>query len=114
MRVANDESLTRAGLDNEGFKGIGLKAGEEYRLSFYARTPAGAPVKLSVELVNSNSENRLKKEVEISGKEWKKVTMLLKSPFTDAHSRLRLVLTTAGNRRYGPYLPVPGKYVEES
>lgn len=54
------------------------------------------PVKLSVELVNSNSENRLKKEVEISGKEWKKVTMLLKSPFTDAHSRLRLVLTTAG------------------
>lgn len=96
VRVTNDESLTRAGLDNEGFKGIGLKAGEEYRLSFYARTPNGAAVKLSVELVNSNSENRLKKEVEISGKEWKKVTMLLKSPFTDAHSRLRLVLTTAG------------------
>lgn len=96
VRVTNDESLTRAGLDNEGFKGIGLKAGEEYRLSFYARIPTGAPVKLSVELVNSNSENRLKKEVEISGKEWKKVTMLLKSPFTDAHSRLRLVLTTAG------------------
>ena len=96
VRVTNDESLRRAGLDNEGFKGIGLKAGEEYRLSFYARTPNGAAVKLSVELVNSNSENRLKKEVEISGKEWKKVTMLLKSPFTDAHSRLRLVLTTAG------------------
>lgn len=96
VRITNDGSLTRAGLDNEGFKGIGLKKGEEYRFSFYARTSADKPMKLSVEFVNSSNENRLKQNVEVLGREWKKVTVILKSPFTDAHSRLRLVLTTPG------------------
>lgn len=31
VRVVNDGRLLRAGLDNEGFTGIGLKEGEEYR-----------------------------------------------------------------------------------
>jgi len=96
VRMANEGGLTRTGLDNEGFKGIGLKKGEAYRLSFYARTSSRQPMKLMVELVSSANENLLKKEVEISGEEWNKTTLLLESPFTDAHARLRLVLTSEG------------------
>ena len=95
VRITNDGRLTRSGLDNEGFKGIGLKEGDEYRFSFYGRTP-DSPMKLSIELVNAAGENLLKEEVEVSGGEWKKHTALLKSPFTDAHARLRVVLTTKG------------------
>ena len=84
--------LLRAGIDNEGYRGIGLKQGEEYRFSVYARTPDATPVKLSVELVNSNAENPVKKEIEIKGQEWQKVAVVLKSSFTDAHSRLRIVV----------------------
>lgn len=36
------------------------------------------------------------KEIEISGNSWQKQTVLLRSPFTDAHSRLRVVLLTEG------------------
>ena len=96
VRVVNDGRLLRAGLDNEGYRGIGVKQGEEYRFSVYARTPDAKPMKLSIELVNSNAQNLLKKEIEVSGNNWQKLTAVLKSPFTDAHARLRIVLETRG------------------
>ena len=96
VRVVNDGRLLRAGLDNEGYRGIGVKQGEEYRFSVYARTPDAKSMKLSIELVNSNAQNLLKKEIEVSGNNWQKLTAVLKSPFTDAHARLRIVLETQG------------------
>lgn len=96
VRIVNDGRLLRAGLDNEGFRGIGLKKGEDYRFTAYVRTPDSTPVKLSIELVNANGENLLKKELEVRGAEWQKLTAVLRSPFTDAHSRLRVVLQTRG------------------
>lgn len=96
VRVVNDGRRLRAGLDNEGYRGIGLKQGEDYRFSVYARTPDAKPMKLSIELVNSDGANLLKKEIEVSGNNWQKLTATLKSPFTDAHARLRVVLLTQG------------------
>ncbi len=96
VRITNDGSLTRAGLDNEGFKGIGLKKGETYRFSCYARTLSDQPMKLSVELVDASHGNPLRQEVEISGKEWRKTTVMLTSPITEAKARLRIVLKSAG------------------
>ena len=63
VRIVNDGRRLRAGLDNEGFRGIGLKQGEEYRFTAYARTPDARPMKLSVELLNSRGENLLTKEI---------------------------------------------------
>ncbi len=96
VRVVNDGRLLRAGLDNEGFRGIGLKKAETYRFSVYARTPDTKPMKLSIELVNSQGENVLKKELQVNSQDWKKMTLELQAPFTDAHSRLRVVLLTEG------------------
>lgn len=96
IRMVNDGRLLRTGLDNEGYRGIGLKKGEEYRFSVYTRTPETKSMKLSVEFVNSNGQNLLKKEIEINGADWQKQTIVLKSPFTDAHARLRIVLLTKG------------------
>lgn len=96
VRIVNDGRLLRAGLDNEGYRGIGLKQGEEYRFIAYTRTPDARPMRLSIELVNSRGENLLKREIEISGNSWQKQTVVLQSPFTDAHSRLRVVLLTEG------------------
>lgn len=96
VRIVNDGHLLRAGLDNEGFRGIGLKQGEEYRFTAYARTPDAQPMKLSIELVNANGENLLKQALEVKGNDWQKLTAVLKSPFTDAHARLRIVLESKG------------------
>lgn len=96
VRIVNDGHLLRAGLDNEGFRGIGLKQGEEYRFTAYARTPDAQPMKLSIELVNANGENLQKQALEVKGNDWQKLTAVLKSPFTDAHARLRVVLESKG------------------
>lgn len=96
VRIVNDGRLLRAGLDNEGFRGIGLKQGEEYRFTAYARTPDAQHMKLSIELVNANGENLLKQALEVKGNDWQKLTAVLKSPFTDAHARLRVVLESKG------------------
>lgn len=96
VRVVNDGRLLRAGLDNEGFRGIGLKKGDSYRFSVYARTPDAKPMKLSVELVRADGANPVKKQIEIGGSQWKKYTVTLKPGFTDAHSRIRLVLESKG------------------
>ncbi len=96
VRVVNDGRLLRAGLDNEGFRGIGLKQGGEYRFSVYARTPEAKPMKLSVELVRADGANPVKKQLEVNGDQWKKYTVVLKPSFTDAHSRIRLVLESKG------------------
>ena len=41
------------GLDNEGFFGIGLKEGETYRFSVWARVPQGGRAVLRIEFVNT-------------------------------------------------------------
>ena len=64
------------GLENEGFFGIGIKEGESYRFSVWARVPEEGTSELRVELVNPSSMSEThtlcRGKLEISGKEWKK------------------------------------------
>lgn len=96
VSITNDGRLLRAGLDNEGFRGIGLKQGAVYCFSAYMRNCGGNPLKLSIELVNAEGENLLKKEIKVRGSGWQKISAKLVSPFTDTHSRLRIVLLSRG------------------
>ena len=48
--------ITGTGLENEGFKGIGIKANENYDFSLYARTETNNPIKLRIELVNRDND----------------------------------------------------------
>ena len=96
VHVVNDGRLLRAGLDNDGYRGIGIKNGQEYRFSVYARTANNSPVKIAVELINSAGDNPVKGELTVTGNEWKKYTLTLKANFTDAHSRLRVLLPGKG------------------
>lgn len=41
--------ITGTGLENEGFKGIGIKADENYDFSLYARTETNNPIKLRID-----------------------------------------------------------------
>ncbi|MCD8186148.1 MAG: carbohydrate binding domain-containing protein, partial [Rikenellaceae bacterium] len=89
-------SLSGSGLDNEGFRGIGLHKGADYRLSFYARAAGSGPATLRFELVDSRNNNPKKIDVEINGPDWQKYSANLTSPFTDARSRLRVRLISKG------------------
>lgn len=96
VRVEADRELTGSGMENAGFRGIGVKQGADYRFSVYARVPDGKAVKLQLELVSSQNDPVGTAGVEISGSAWKKYTTVLRSQVTDARGRLRLTLQGEG------------------
>ena len=86
------------GIENEGFFGIGVEKDREYRFSVWARTVDGETSKIRVEITDPDTmDDRqaiAKQDLEISGKEWKKYTVVLKPSQTDAKAHLRIFLTT--------------------
>lgn len=88
------------GLENEGFFGIGVKQGEEYRFSVWARIPNGdESARIRVELVDTKSmgENHAfaSGKVVVNSGEWKKYQILLKATQTNPKAALRIFLEGA-------------------
>ena len=85
------------GIENEGFFGIGVKEGAEYRFSVWARGEA----KLRIELIkNSTMEEEQAfetQELTVSGSDWKQYEVTLKSPRTEPKAHLRIFLVGDGN-----------------
>lgn len=89
----------QTGLDNEGFFGIGVKQGEEYRFSVWARTPDGGDEgKIRVELVDTKSMGEQQAfasaMITVDSKEWKKYQVVLKPDVTNPKAELRIFLTS--------------------
>ena len=86
------------GLDNEGFFGIGIKEGEEYRFSVWARAPFGGEGRIRVEFVDTDSmgerQHYTQTRVRINSSEWKQYEVVIKSPVTDPKAILRIFLET--------------------
>ena len=82
-------------LQNEGFFGIGLKAGEQYRLSFWARVPSGAASSLRIELVDPVTDRNQAvavAEAAVSGSEWTRYQLVLTPRETVTRGALRIFL----------------------
>ena len=81
-------------IENHGFFGMGVKGGEEYRFSVWARVPDGGTAKLWIDLVDNATMGDDQKigntGVEISGKEWKKYTAIIKPKRTFEKAHLRV------------------------
>ena len=81
-------------IENRGFFGMGVKGGEDYRFSVWARVPDGGKAKLWIDLVDNATMGDDQKlgnaSVEVSGKEWKKYTVTIKPARTFAKAHLRV------------------------
>jgi len=88
----------RTGLENEGFFGIGVRKGEKYRFSVWARTAGSGSSKIYIELVkpNSMSENHgfASADLTIDSKEWKKYEVILTPDATEPKAALRIFLAS--------------------
>jgi alpha-N-arabinofuranosidase len=85
-----------AGIENEGFRGMGVKQGGEYTLSFYARRGTGSINGLTASLVGEKGETL--GQVAVSGftNEWKQYTAVLRATGTQNKAALKLVLNGTG------------------
>ena len=92
---APDHKDRRTGLTNEGFFGIGVKKGEQYRFSVWAKAMQGNGA-IRVQLINESSmkerQEFAKDEISITSQEWKKYTITLTSPIELKHAKLRIYL----------------------
>lgn len=83
------------GLQNEGYFGIGIDKDEEYRFTVWAKTVSG-DANVEVSLVDESTMEEHQEfataELKVSGNEWKKYELILKSPKTVQKANLRLLL----------------------
>ncbi|MCQ2153772.1 MAG: carbohydrate binding domain-containing protein, partial [Bacteroidales bacterium] len=88
------------GLDNEGFFGIGVKKGEQYRFSVWARVPEGKSETLRIELVNTASMGEehfyTQDHITVNSVEWKKYQILITARETNLKAVLRVFLESRG------------------
>lgn len=89
----------QTGLDNEGFFGIGIKKGAEYRFSVWARVAEGETLaKIRVELADTKSMGEQQAfataDVTVDSREWKKYQVILKPEVTNPKAILRIFLAS--------------------
>ena len=102
VRLSNPgHAHKHTGLDNEGFFGIGVKQGEEYRFSVWARLPQGdGSESLRIELIDPKSmaeqQAFASANLTVTSKEWKKYQVVLKPGQTNPKTTLRIFLTSKG------------------
>lgn len=83
------------GLQNEGYFGIGIEKGEDYRFSVWSKAVSGdATVEVSLVDENTMEEHQefATAELKVSGNEWKKYELVLKPAKTVQKANLRLLL----------------------
>ena len=101
-----------SGIENEGFFGMGIEKGKEYRFSVWARTSAKSAAKkgkksaakpaasewIRVALCDNNTmeedQRFVIEDIEIIGSEWKKYEVVFTSPKTDPKATLRVTLVS--------------------
>jgi alpha-L-arabinofuranosidase len=85
------------GIENEGFFGIGVQEGAEYRFSVWAR---GEGQQIRIELINNSTMEEkqafVTAKLDIDSKEWKQYEVVLKANRTEPKAHLRIFLDTPG------------------
>lgn len=85
----------RTGLVNEGYFGIGVLKGEEYRFTVWAKATSGNAT-IRVQLIDPSTMGERQDfatvKVDISGNGWRKYEAVIKSPKTDNKAQLRIFL----------------------
>ena len=83
------------GVANEGFRGLGVKAGEAYNFSAQVRNVTGSPA-LRIELYGSDGALLDTVKLETFSGDWKKVTAVLHPKDTDAKAKLYVLVDGKG------------------
>ena len=103
FNVANPHYLRLAstaaggfGVINEGFRGIGVKAGERYHFSTQARCAGTETPRWRVELIGASGQLLASAKMPPAPRAWRSLTATLTPKATDPKARLQVVLDTPG------------------
>jgi len=109
VRLSFTGELTNTGLDNEGFRGIGFKDGEQYNLSFYSRNLASDTLKVQVMLLSHSNDILTSHTFNITGNNWNRYEVSLIPKITDKLGKFRLILLNPGSADFDHISLFPAK-----
>lgn len=82
-------SASGYGITNEGFRGMGITANDQYNFSLLARVQEGNPT-LRIELVNASNQKIAESSLPLTGKDWRSYTASLTASSTDPKAKLNI------------------------
>ena len=95
---APEHKERRTGLVNEGYFGIGVQKGEQYRFSVWAKAPQGTAT-IRVQLIDEYSmrehQEFVEQKLDVTSAKWQKYTVTLTSPQTLKTAKLRIFLANS-------------------
>ena len=89
-RITKTDPDEKFGLENEGFRGMGIKSGVTYHFSVIARNSSGDPQPLRLEIIGAKGESLATARLSIDAGDWKRYTVDLVSAGTDTKAKLTL------------------------
>lgn len=96
--TASDHRHKHTGIENEGFFGIGLHEGADYRFSVWAR---GEGATISVELVDNDTDEERQQiasaRIKTDSADWKQYEVVIRSPRTESKAALRITLDSGAS-----------------
>ena len=96
LQIVADAPAGLFGIENEGFRGMGIKKDDQYNFSISARSASTPGMVMKVELVNSSGAVIGNGEISGFTGEWKKYKLILTASQTEAKAQLRLLLKGKG------------------
>jgi alpha-N-arabinofuranosidase len=96
LRIETKNPGRGFGVINEGFRGMGVREGQKYYFSVYARSLLSAPMTLRAEIVDAEGETLAQAQIENIEKEWENYNVLLAVSKTCPAAKLNLLVTNRG------------------
>jgi alpha-N-arabinofuranosidase len=89
------KNSARFELINEGFRGIGLRAGTQYNFSLQARPRSTSVTSITLQLIDAKGNSLGENKINLNGSSWKSYETSITASQTELHARLRM--TFQGN-----------------
>ena len=85
------------GLSNEGFRGMGIKAGNQYDFSIFSRQSNSGNLVINMELVNAKGDKIGTASLSPKGDQWKKYSVRLTATGTDPKAKMNIWFQGTGS-----------------
>lgn len=96
IRIEAKSDKGAYGITNEGFRGMGIKEGNEYHFSTQARQVEGKPVELIIEVLNARKEVIGTATLKPAGKAWKEYSAGFTATATEPKAKLNIWIKGEG------------------
>ncbi len=85
------------GVSNEGFRGMGIRQGQSYWFSVFARRIGGPAMNLRIEVVGLGTQKLMEGTIENISGDWKNYTCKMEAKATEAKAKLNVFLGSSGS-----------------